>query len=112
MTAAGCLMGDLPVRLAPTYKGELTSAENAWANDEAGSGFNRPLTGAVDFSTGFAQFQMWATASHTSAMLFVGTLGTDGALTGTVTDPMSGYDPIFHLSGSPDCSVELTGHRR
>ncbi len=111
LNATGCLNGDLPVKLSASSSGALTSAVNTWTNDES-FGFFRPLEGTVDLSSGAAEFHMWADGSHNAAVLFVGTLHSDGSLTGTVSDPMPGYGPIFHLSGGPACTSDVTGHRR
>lgn len=112
MNTTGCLNGNLPVRLSASADGSLTSAVNAWANAEAQFGFTRPLDGTVNLATGAAEFHMWSSGSHTSALLFVGTLSADGSLTGNVTDPMTGYGPVFHFSGQPSCTAQVSGHRR
>src|SRR6476646_6821562 len=111
INVTGCLNGALPVRLVATSTGALTSAQNAWTNSED-LGFFRPLDGTVDLSSGAAEFHMWSGGDHDSAVLFVGTLASDGSLSGTVTDPMPGEAPIFHFSGSPICTATGTGHRR
>lgn len=111
LNVTGCLTGDLPVRLSAASDGALTSAVNAWTNDES-LGFFRPLDGTVTLSSGAAEFHMWSDAQHTDALLFTGTLTSAGALSGTVTDPMPGYGPIFHFSGGAICTAAATGHRR
>jgi hypothetical protein len=111
VNATGCINGDLPVRLSASSDGALTSAINAWTNDES-LGFFRPLDGTVDLGTGAAEFHMWDTGSHDGALLFSGTLHADGLLTGTLTDPMPGYGSVFHFSGGPICTAPVTGHHR
>lgn len=111
ITVEGCLNGVLPVRLEAEEDGALTSAQNAWTNNED-LGFFRPLDGEVDLETGEAEFHMWADGDREAALLFVGTLDEDGGLTGTVRDPMPGYGPIFHFSGGPACEVSATGAKR
>jgi hypothetical protein len=105
-------VGSFPVRLNAAADGALTSAVNAWASGAGSVDFGRPLDGAVDLGTGAAEFHLWSSSTHTSAMLFVGTLAADGSLTGTLTDPMTGYAPILHLSGDPDCTAQVSGQRR
>ncbi|HEU4700683.1 MAG TPA: hypothetical protein VFS40_15975 [Gemmatimonadales bacterium] len=110
--SGSCLRGSLPVRLTATAGGALTSATNAWTNNEADLGFFRPLDGSVDLESGAAEFHMWGSGDRTHALLFTGTLGADGSLDGTITDPMPGAGPVFHFSGGPTCTAAATGHKR
>lgn len=112
VSMTGCLGGTLPMRLVAERNGDLTSAQNAWTNNEAQLGFSRPLEGSVTLSSGAAEIHLFADANHVAALLFVGTLTADGHLSGTMTDPMPGFQPVVHLSTDPPCEAAAAGSKR
>lgn len=66
----------------------------------------RPLSGAVNLSTGFAGLFMAASTGSSASMELRGTMTSAGSFTGTLTDPAPGSFQVFGA-----CSYTASGAR-
>lgn len=66
----------------------------------------RPLTGAMNLSTGSTDLFMSASSGSSAAMELQGTMTSGGAFTGTLTDPAPGSFQVFGA-----CSYTASGSK-
>jgi hypothetical protein len=78
------------------------SATSFWQNPP--TTVVRPLTGAVNLSSGFADLFMVASSGSTASMELRGTMTAAGSFSGTLTDPAPGSFAVFGA-----CSYSTTG---
>ncbi len=111
LEAGGCLNRRVPVHLVAESTGALTSVYNYWQDWDHPITYARPLDGGVNLSNGAAEFHLYSFKELNYVALFTGTMQADGSIGGTFTDPMPGFDPLFHSSGET-CIAPVTGHKR
>jgi hypothetical protein len=80
------------------------AATSTWQNPPTTT--IRPLSGAVNLSTGFADLFMSPSAGSSAAMEMRGTMTAAGSFTGTLTDPAPGSFQVFGA-----CSYTASGTR-
>ncbi len=73
--------------------GTLTTAASSWQNPPNTA--VRPLTGAVNLTTGFTDLFFVASAGSSAAMELRGTMTSGGTFSGTLTDPAPGSFSVF-----------------
>ena len=73
--------------------GTLTTAASFWQSPSSAT--ERPLTGAVNLTTGFTDLFFVASPGSSAAMELRGTMTSGGTFTGTLTDPAPGSFSVF-----------------
>lgn len=104
----GCTSGSLAdgqvltAHLDVQADGTLAAATSSWQNPP--TTVVRPLTGAVNFTSGFTDLFLSPTAGSSAAMELRGTMTSAGSFSGTLTDPAPGSFQVFGA-----CSYTVTG---
>ena len=104
----GCTAGSLAdgqvltAQLSVLADGTVAAATSTWQNPP--TTLVRPLSGAVNLSTGFADLFMSPSTGSSASMELRGTMISVGSFTGTLTDPAPGSFQVFGA-----CSYTATG---
>jgi hypothetical protein len=104
----GCTSGSLAdgqvltTHLDVLSDGTLATATSTWQNPP--TTVIRPLSGAINLTTGFSDLFMSASSGSGAAMELRGTMTSVGSFTGTLTDPAPGSFQVFGA-----CSYTASG---
>ena len=104
----GCTTGSLAdgqvltAHLDVLSDGTLATATSNWQNPP--TTVVRPLSGAINLTTGFADLFMTASSGSSAAMEMRGTMTSGGSFSGTLTDPAPGSFQVFGA-----CSYTASG---
>ncbi len=106
----GCTSGSLAdgqvltAHLDVRSDGTLAAATSNWQNPP--TTLVRPLSGAINLSTGSTLLLMTASAGSSSAMELRGTMTSVGSFSGTLADPAPGSFQVFGA-----CSYTTSGNK-
>jgi len=106
----GCTSGSLAngqvltATLDVLADGTLAASTSNWQNPP--TTVVRPISGAINLTTGLADFFMAAASGSSAAMELRGTMTSVGSFSGTLTDPAPGSFSVFGA-----CSYTATGSK-